>query len=155
MGSSRCCASIKQADETCTSTRGRLVLHSEYKMISDATLKIVDYMGLCLVCCVKLLSGSLWVQFLLQAKLAFVRLTIPKIYHPFICGPFNQTVKDIMERTNSRINIPPPSVAKDELTIAGEKEGVMIAECEIKHIYETRVSLQFTVTAIVLHKIWQ
>lgn len=101
------------------------------------------------------LSDSSWVQFLLQAKLAFVRLTVPKIYHPFICGPFNQTVKDIMERTNSRINIPPPSVAKDELTIAGEKEGVMIAECEIKHIYETRVSLQFTVTALVLHKIWQ
>ena len=87
--------------------------------------------------------------------MAFVRLTVPKIYHPFICGPFSQTVKDIMERTNSRINIPPPSVAKDELTIAGEKEGVMIAEREIKHIYETRVSFQFIVTAIVLIKIWQ
>jgi len=46
-----------------------------------------------------------------------------------------------MERTNTRINVPPPSVAKDEVTIAGEKEGVIIAECEIKHIYETRVSL--------------
>jgi len=45
-----------------------------------------------------------------------------------------------MERTNSRINIPPPSVAKDELTIAGEKEGVSIAEREIKQICETRVS---------------
>jgi len=46
-----------------------------------------------------------------------------------------------MERTNSRINIPPPSVAKDEVTIAGEKEGVLIAQCEIQHIYETKVSL--------------
>jgi len=45
-----------------------------------------------------------------------------------------------MERTNSRINIPPPSVVKDELSIAGEKEGVMIAQCEINHIYETKVS---------------
>jgi len=71
--------------------------------------------------------------------LAFVRLTIPKIYHPFICGPYNQTVKDIMERTNSRINVPPPSVGRDEVTIAGEKEGVMIAECEIQHIYESKV----------------
>jgi len=77
---------------------------------------------------------------LLQAKLAFVRLPIPKIYHPFICGPFNQTVKEIMERTNSRINIPPPSVAKDEVTIAGEKEGVSTAECEIQHIYESKAS---------------
>jgi len=72
--------------------------------------------------------------------LAFVRLPVPKIYHPFICGPFNQTVKDIMERTNSRINIPPLSVAKDEVTIAGEKEGVMIAECEIQRIFESKVS---------------
>jgi len=78
-----------------------------------------------------------------QAKLAFVRLPIPKIYHPFINGPFNQTVKDIMDRTNTRINIPPPSVAKDELTISGEKEGVMIAECEIKHIYESKVCFIF------------
>lgn len=71
--------------------------------------------------------------------MAFVRLPIPKIYHPFICGPFNQTVREIMDRTNCRINIPPPSVVKDELTIAGEKEGVMIAECEVKNVYETRV----------------
>jgi len=75
--------------------------------------------------------------------LAFVRLDIPKEYHPFICGPFNQTVKDIMDRTNTRVNIPPLPVAKDEVTIAGEKEGVMIAECEIKHIYETRVSWKY------------
>ena len=45
-----------------------------------------------------------------------------------------------MERTNSRINIPPPSVAKDEVTVAGEKEGVLIAQCEIQHIYESKVS---------------
>jgi len=45
-----------------------------------------------------------------------------------------------MERTNSRINIPPLSVAKDEVTIAGEKEGVMIAECEIQRIFESKVS---------------
>jgi len=82
--------------------------------------------------------------------LAFVRLTIPKIYHPFICGPFNQTVKDIMERTNSRVNIPPPSVPKDEVTIAGEKDGVMIAECEIKNIFETRVSCHFTINSCSL-----
>jgi len=48
-----------------------------------------------------------------------------------------------MDRTNTRINIPPPSVAKDELTISGEKEGVMIAECEIKHIYESKVCFIF------------
>lgn len=77
---------------------------------------------------------------LLQAKLAFIRLPIPRIYHPFISGPFNQTVKDIMERTNTRVNIPPVSLAKDEVSISGEKEGVIVAECEIKHIYETRVS---------------
>ena len=72
--------------------------------------------------------------------MAFVRLPVPKIYHPFVSGPFNQTVKDIMERTNTRINIPPLSIAKDEVTIAGEKEGVMVAQCEISHIFETKVN---------------
>jgi polyribonucleotide nucleotidyltransferase len=73
-----------------------------------------------------------------QAKLAFVRLPIPKVYHPFICGPFNQYIKELMEQTKTRINVPPQSVMKDELTIAGEKDGVHIAEQAINRIYETK-----------------
>ncbi|GFS76295.1 vigilin [Nephila pilipes] len=46
------------------------------------------------------------------------------MYHPFIIGPFNETVNQIIKETKIRINIPPASVMKNELTIAGEKEAV-------------------------------
>jgi len=73
-----------------------------------------------------------------QAKLAFERVNIPKIYHPFICGANNTIAKDIANRTGARINIPPPSVDKDELTVAGEKEGVMAAVKMITDIYKEK-----------------
>lgn len=73
-----------------------------------------------------------------QAKLAFERVNIPKIYHPFICGANNTTAKDIANRTGARINIPPPSVDKDELTVAGEKEGVQAAVKMITDIYKDK-----------------
>lgn len=73
-----------------------------------------------------------------QAKLAFVRLPIPKVYHPFILGPFGQSVKDLIEQTNTRINVPPLMVMKDEITIAGEKEGVHFAEQAINRVYDAK-----------------
>ena len=72
--------------------------------------------------------------------MAFERLDIPKVYHPFIFGPFNETVNQIKNETGARINIPPPSVNKNELTIAGEKEAVALAKDKIMKIYEERVS---------------
>ena len=74
-----------------------------------------------------------------QAKLAFVRFPIPKVLHPFISGPGNQWVRDLMERTGVRVNIPPLSVNSDDISIAGEKEGVAIAKDEILRIYEEKV----------------
>merc|ERR1719244_2010342 len=73
-----------------------------------------------------------------QAKLAFERLNIPKIYHPFICGPDNERAKEIANATGARINIPPPSVQKDELTVAGEVDGVQKAVKMIMDIYKDR-----------------
>lgn len=73
-----------------------------------------------------------------QAKMAFERLSIPKIYHPFITGPFNNNVVQLSAETGARINVPPPSIQKDEITIAGEKEAVAKAkECILK-IYEEK-----------------
>lgn len=72
--------------------------------------------------------------------MAFERLDIPKVYHPFIFGPFNETVNQIKNDTGARINIPPPSVMKNELTIAGEKEAVALAKERVLKIYEERVS---------------
>jgi len=73
-----------------------------------------------------------------QAKLAFERLNIPKIYHPFINGPDNENSKEIASITGARINIPPPSVYKDELTVAGEKENVQKAVKMIMEIFKDR-----------------
>ena len=76
----------------------------------------------------------------LQAKLAFERLDIEKAYHPFIMGPNNTVLKSISEATGARINMPPISLMKDELTVAGDKDAVAKAVTQIKKIYEDMVS---------------
>merc|ERR1711881_337080 len=58
----------------------------------------------------------------LQSKQAYEVLNVLKIYHPFINGPNGDYVKQmLMEYPDVRINIPPLSVMKDELSVAGEK----------------------------------
>jgi transcription antitermination factor NusA-like protein len=84
-----------------------------------------------------------------QAKLAFERLNIPKIYHPFICGPDNERAKEIANATGARINIPPPSVHKDELTVAGEVDGVQKAVAMIMDIYKDKEKKSKTVSVEV------
>ncbi|XP_032233771.2 vigilin-like [Nematostella vectensis] len=81
-----------------------------------------------------------------QAKLAFERLAIPKTFHPFISGPNNETANRIKEQTGAAINIPPPSVNKDELTVAGEKDGVAQAKAMILEIYEDKKRKTTTVS---------
>lgn len=44
----------------------------------------------------------------------------------------------MQERTGARINVPPPSVMKDELTVAGDKDGVKKAVEEINRIYNEK-----------------
>lgn len=78
-----------------------------------------------------------------QAKLAFERLMIEHVYHPFISG--GNTLK-ISEQTGARINIPPPSAQKNEITIAGEKEGVAKAKEMVLAIYEEKKRKTTTVS---------
>lgn len=73
-----------------------------------------------------------------QSKLANERLPVQKVYHPFVCGPNNSYVKRLMEETGAKINVPPPSVQKDEIVVSGEKEGVMICKERIMAIYEEK-----------------
>lgn len=75
-----------------------------------------------------------------QSKQAYERISVPKMYHPFICGAHNEKVTALMNETGVRINIPPLSVQKDEITIAGEKEGVMTAKERILSIHQEMVS---------------
>ncbi|XP_066966353.1 vigilin [Macrobrachium rosenbergii] len=63
-----------------------------------------------------------------QSKQAYEKLEIPKQYHPFICGANNEKIIALMTENNVRINVPPPSVMKNEITIAGEKDGVLLCK---------------------------
>jgi hypothetical protein len=56
-----------------------------------------------------------------QSKQASERISIPKKYHPFICGPFNEKSNNLAAQTGTRINIPPVSVMNDEMSVVGEK----------------------------------
>lgn len=76
---------------------------------------------------------------MLQSRKAFERITVPKIYHPFIYGAHNENLNAMMAETGARINIPPASVQQDEITIAGEKEGVLAAKQKIESIYKDMV----------------
>ncbi|CAH8668528.1 unnamed protein product [Schistosoma margrebowiei] len=84
-----------------------------------------------------------------QSQQAFERFSIPKIYHPFICGPNNQIVNDLKSRTDTKINIPPPNVSVDEITVSGKREGVAQAVKEIQAIYNERLETTKTITVKV------
>ncbi|GJQ75567.1 hypothetical protein Trydic_g17648 [Trypoxylus dichotomus] len=71
-----------------------------------------------------------------QSKKAFERVIVPKIYHPFIVGAQNEKLNQLINETGARINVPPPSVNKDEIVIAGEKEGVLAAKAKVEAIYK-------------------
>lgn len=72
-----------------------------------------------------------------QSKQAFERMEVPKIYHPFIQGPNSENVNKMLSaHPGVRINIPPLSVQKDELSIAGEKEGVLAVKDQILKIWK-------------------
>lgn len=73
-----------------------------------------------------------------QSKLAFERLNIEKIYHPFVCGPWNRIKNELVEKYGVRINVPPPSVQRDEITVAGDKEGVLASVQVLNGIYEEK-----------------
>lgn len=75
-----------------------------------------------------------------QSKQAYEVLRIPKAFHPFINGPNGERVKKLVEgMPNVRVNIPPPSVMKDEMSVAGEKEGVTKVVDAIQKIYKDMV----------------
>lgn len=74
-----------------------------------------------------------------QDKRAVERLEVEKVYHPFIAGPFNKLVSEIMQETGTRINIPPPSVNRTEIVFIGEKEQLAQAVARVKKIYEEKV----------------
>jgi predicted PilT family ATPase len=71
-----------------------------------------------------------------QSKKAKEKISVPKIYHPFIVGPFSENLNKLIEETGARINIPPQSIIKDEIIITGEKDGVFAARSKIELIFK-------------------
>ena len=79
-----------------------------------------------------------------QSKQAYEVLNVPKIYHPFITGPNNKNIDELKaEYPNVRVNIPPLSVMKDELSVAGETEGVGMVKAKIMKMFKDIVSWSF------------
>ncbi|XP_069775955.1 vigilin-like isoform X2 [Narcine bancroftii] len=84
-----------------------------------------------------------------QDKRAVERINLEKVFHPFIAGPYNRLVQEIMQETGARINIPPPSISKDEIFITGEKEPVAQAAIRIRKIYEEKKRKTTTISVEV------
>ena len=73
-----------------------------------------------------------------QSKQALEVVQIDKMYHPFIRGPSSETEKRLLSDFRPgacRINIPPLSVAKNEISVAGEKEAVVAVVAAIKKMH--------------------
>lgn len=83
------------------------------------------------------------------ASRTFERFTVPKIYHPFIFGPFNETLNLIVAQTGAKVNVPPPNVQRDEIAITGEKNAVMAAKDKVLAIVKEKEESCTTVTVDV------
>ncbi|XP_055649305.1 vigilin-like [Falco peregrinus] len=84
-----------------------------------------------------------------QDKRAVERLDVEKVYHPFIAGPYNKLVRELMQDTGTRIDIPPPSVNKTEIVFTGEKEQLAQAVARVKKIYEEKKKKTTTIAVEV------
>ncbi|XP_040437312.1 vigilin-like [Falco naumanni] len=84
-----------------------------------------------------------------QGKRAVERLDVEKVYHPFIAGPYNKLVRELMQDTGTRIHIPPPSVNKTEIVFTGEKEQLARAVARVKKIYEEKKKKTTTIAVEV------
>ncbi|CAG9535090.1 unnamed protein product [Cercopithifilaria johnstoni] len=84
-----------------------------------------------------------------QSKLAQEHLMIPRVYYPFIRGPFNETIDNLASKTGAKINIPPPTASSEVIVITGEKEGVHSATAAVRQIYENMKTIAKPVTCQV------
>ncbi|CAB3411378.1 unnamed protein product [Caenorhabditis bovis] len=73
-----------------------------------------------------------------ESKLATEHIVCKKQLIPFVRGPFNENYERLTNETGVKINIPPPSVQSEVITVTGEKEGVHRAAAEIRKIIESK-----------------
>lgn len=66
-------------------------------------------------------------------------MTIPHRFYPWIRGAFNQTLDQIINETQAKINIPPSNSKNETIVITGKREDVERAASQIWAIYEAKV----------------
>jgi len=84
-------------------------------------------------------------------KHGFEKLDIEKLYHPFLTGARNEKLDAIESSTGVRVNVPPSGVMRDDITIAGDREGVAKAKDIILKDYET-IKSKFTTVSVEVKK---
>lgn len=85
-----------------------------------------------------------------QAKLAIERLNFERAYHPFLCGPRNSIINELTQDNNVRINVPPPSVKKDEIVISGDRDAVAKAVARLTAIYKEKKATCKTISVEIV-----
>lgn len=70
-----------------------------------------------------------------KSKHGVEELKIPRMYHPFIAGPYNNSVKALEQETGTRIRL---DREEDKVTITGDKENVAKAKDSLMATYEDR-----------------
>lgn len=84
-----------------------------------------------------------------ESKLATEHVICPRIFYPFIRGPFNETYNNLTQETGAKINIPPSQANNEVIVITGEKEGVHKAAAVIRAIVAEKHSTVKSVTCTV------
>uniref|UniRef100_A0A224ZBN2 Vigilin n=1 Tax=Rhipicephalus zambeziensis TaxID=60191 RepID=A0A224ZBN2_9ACAR len=70
-----------------------------------------------------------------KSKHGVEELKIPRMFHPFIAGPYNNSVKALEQETGTRIRL---DREEDKVTITGDKENVARAKDSLMATYEDR-----------------
>uniref|UniRef100_A0A7I5E6T0 Vigilin n=1 Tax=Haemonchus contortus TaxID=6289 RepID=A0A7I5E6T0_HAECO len=84
-----------------------------------------------------------------ESKLATEHILCPRIFYPFVRGPFNETYDSLTQETGAKINIPPSQASNEVIVITGEKEGVHKAAAVIRGIVADKQATVKSVTCTV------
>jgi len=79
-----------------------------------------------------------------QAKKSIERLKFDRAFHPFLAQP--ELINELTKDNNVAINIPPPSVQKDEIVVAGDRQGVAAAVARLTAVYNEKVKTCKTIS---------
>ncbi|KAJ1348733.1 hypothetical protein KIN20_004105 [Parelaphostrongylus tenuis] len=84
-----------------------------------------------------------------ESKLATEHIICPRIFYPFVRGPFNETYDKLTQETGAKINIPPNQANNEVIVITGEKDGVHKAAAVIRGIIADKQATVIPVTCTV------